>query len=160
MCIRDRVRVASSTGVITSTTGGVPTSGTKTVVTFVYNVTDTVKEYVSVTTTTSLATGENRELLGTETVADSSLFESKIAIVEHSDFSQIQNQAGNSGNDNRSFAGVGSPGDSDYLPPVTDPKPGDNNDVIEIGELNNTGMLGADVQSLSLIHISEPTRPY
>ena len=55
-------QVNSTTGVVSSTTTSA--TGAATVVTFVYHVKDSKKDYVNVTTTTSLATGVDRKLLG------------------------------------------------------------------------------------------------
>ena len=96
--------------------------GSAAIVTFVYNVKDEREEdYVSVSTTTS---GVTRKLDGTETTAETSIFASKIGIVESSDFTKITTQAGNSLND-------------------TDTANGGNNDgTVQISELDNSGELG------------------
>ncbi len=118
-----QVSLFNSDEAVVTTTASIPTAGTAAVVTFVYNVKDSEKDYVSVSTTTSLATGVDRKLKGSETLAETSLFESNIAIVESSDFTQITNQAGNSANN------------------------ADSDGNVQIGELNATNMLGSALQT-------------
>ena len=147
---------ASDTATVTATDSvGSPDAA---IVTFVYNVLDEEKDYVSVSTTTSLATGVDRKLTGKETTAETALFQSKIAIVEASDFTQIVNQSANISNDNKFVQEVIVTGDNPATTDVVetsyvtvvgvaDDNPGSNNDVIEIQELNNADMLGEDVQT-------------
>ena len=113
----DSVGVASVT--TTSPVGGSPFV----VVTFVYNVKDTAKKYVTVTTNTSLATGVDRVLDGAETTARSSLFSNKIALFEGTDYTKIVNQSDNvTGND-----------------PVANG--GDADGVVQVDELGNADQL-------------------
>jgi hypothetical protein len=108
------------------TTTAAPTAGNAAVVTFVYNVRDTVKNNVSVSTTTS---GVVRKLTGTETTAETSIFASKIGIVESSDFTMISTQAGNSLNDTDTAAG------------------GNDDGTVQVSELDNSGALGSALQT-------------
>ena len=117
-----QVSQANSSDAQVTTTAQTP-AGNAAVVTFVYHVTDSEKDYVSVSTNTSLATGVDRKLNGSETTASTSLFESSIAIVESSNFTQITNQAGNT---NNNADGLGK---------------------VQIGELNATEMLGGTLQT-------------
>ena len=117
-------RALSDTAQVTTTAP--PTAGSAAVVTFVYNVQDTEKNNVSVSTTTS---GVTRKLTGTESTAETSIFESKIGILESSDFSSVTTQAGNSLND-------------------TDTDNGGNDDgTVQVSELDNSGALGDDLQT-------------
>ena len=143
---------ATATVIATDPVTGSPEAA---IVTFVYNVLDSKKDYVSVSTTTSLATGVDRKLKGEETTAETALFQSKVAIVEASDFTQIVNQAANIANDEGSTPAVlgDDPSTEDTVEEdfvvtaaVDDPLPGTNDDKIQIEELNNAGMLGEDVQ--------------
>ena len=96
------------------------------VVTFVYHVEDTEEKNVTVTSNTSLATGVDRVLNGVETTPRSSLFMSEIALFEGTDYTKIVNQVTNTANDAV---------DND----------GDDNGVVEIDELDNTGQLGEEL---------------
>ena len=116
-------RADSTIAVVKTTDPPGADAGSAAVVTFVYHVKDRAKDYVSVSTTTSLATGVDRKLDGEETTAETNLINSKIAIVESSDFTQITNQAGNSANN------------------------ADNAGKVQIGELNRTNMLGPALQT-------------
>ncbi len=95
------------------------------IVTFVYHVKDTAKDYVSVSTTTS---GVTRKLTGTEATATTSVFESKIGVVESSDYTKLTTQAGNSLNDTDTANN------------------GNNNGTVQISELDNSDGLGAALQ--------------
>jgi hypothetical protein len=97
------------------------------VVTFIYNVTDSKKNYVTVTTNTSLSTNVDRKLTGTESSAASSLFQSSIAILASLDYSQVVSQEANLANDDTANGGNG---DGD----------------VQISELNNASQLGDDLQ--------------
>ena len=97
------------------------------VVTFVYNVKDTAKKFVTVTTNTSLATGVDRVLDGVETTARSSLFSSKIALFEGTDYTKIVNQSDNvAGND-------------------PDANGGDADGVVQVDELGNAAQLDKEL---------------
>ena len=94
------------------------------VVTFVYNVDDEAKDYVNITSNTSLATGVQRVLTGGETTARSNLFRSKVALFEGPDFTKIVNEITNLTNETGS---------------------GSDNVVINIAELDNTDQLGEEL---------------
>ena len=96
------------------------------VVTFVYHVKDKAKDYVNITSNTSLATGVQRVLTGGETSARSNLFRSQVALFEGPDFTKIVNEITNLTNDDIANGG-------------------NDNDVVEIDELNNTDQLGAEL---------------
>ena len=119
----DEQKQIDSVGVASVTTTS-PVSGSPfVVVTFVYNVKDTAKKYVTVTSNTSLATGVDRVLDGVETTARSSLFSSKIALFEGTDYTKIVNQSDNvTGNDS-----VANGGDADG--------------VVQVDELGNADQL-------------------
>ena len=118
----DSVQNATATVVATSSVG----NQTVAVVTFVYHVLDEAKDYVNVTSNTSLATGVERVLTGGETTARSSLFRSKVALFEGSDFTKVVNEITNLTND----------GDGGSDP---------DNVVINIAELDNTDQLGEEL---------------
>ena len=119
-----------SVGVPTVTATGQAISPTPAVavVTFVYNVDDEAKDYVNVTSNTSLATGVERVLTGGETTARSNLFRSRVALFEGPDFTKIVNQVTNLENDDMANGG-------------------NDNDVVEIAELDNTDQLGEELFS-------------
>ena len=108
-------------------TSSVGSATDEVVVTFIYNVKDTAKNYVTVTTNTSLSTNVDRKLTGTENSAANSLFESKIAILASLDYSQVVSQEANNANDDTANGGDG---DGD----------------VQISELNNASQLGDDLQ--------------
>ncbi len=117
------VSQADSANAVVTTTAAPSVSGAA-IVTFVYNVKDSAKDYVSVSTTTS---GVTRKLDGAETTAETSIFASKIAIVESSDFTRITTQAGNTLNDTTGG--------------------GNSDDTVQISELDNSGALGSALQT-------------
>ena len=139
----DSVGVASVT--TTSSVDGTPFV----VVTFVYNVKDTAKKYVTVTTNTSLATGVDRVLDGAETTARSSLFSAKIVLFEGADYTNVVNQVTNSRNDWGALANADEG--------VTGrPDNGGNDDgVIQISELNNTSVLGDELFGRVTLTVTE-----
>lgn len=96
------VSTANSADATVRTTGDL-TAGDDAIVTFVYNVKDTVKKYVSVSTTTS---GVARTPNGVETTAETGVFESKIGVVESSDYTNITTAAGNPANNTDNSDGV------------------------------------------------------
>ncbi|MDE3268645.1 MAG: hypothetical protein OYI31_09385 [Chloroflexota bacterium] len=117
------VSLVNSLNAQVQTTANTP-AGVAAVVTFVYHVRDTKKDNVSVSTTTS---GVTRKLTGTETTAETSIFASKIAVVESSDFTKITTQAGNTLNDTSGG--------------------GNSDGTVQISELNNSGALGSALQT-------------
>ena len=145
----DEQKQIDSVGVASVTTTS-PVSGSPfVVVTFVYNVKDTAKKYVTVTTNTSLATGVDRVLDGAETTARSSLFSTKIALFEGADYTNIVNQVTNSRNDWGALANAaeGVTGRPD--------NGGNDNGVIQISELNNTGVLGDELFGRVTLTVTE-----
>ena len=110
-------------GVVNATSRIVGDS-TAVVVTFVYHVDDEAKDYVNITSNTSLATGVQRVLTGGETTARSNLFRSQVALFEGPDFTKIVNEITNLTNDDGT--------DKDNV-------------VINIAELDNTDQLGDEL---------------
>ena len=111
---------------MTTTGSGVVITGTNDVVEvqFVYNVVEKATKFVTVTSNTSIAGGQNLLLDGQEDSAASSKFKATIAVFENSDFSKIVFEAENSANDDS----------------TSDPKDG-----VQVSELDKNDGLGEEL---------------
>ena len=116
--------ISFSAGTVT-TTIDVPANQVV-VVTFVYDVTDTIADNITITSNTSVAAGKNRQLAGVETGAATDIFESKVALITSSDLGLIESESADTANDEIVNGG-------------------DDNGKVEIDELNNTADLGVTV---------------
>jgi len=120
--------VTQSTGTIT--VGSVPAipANSEVLITFGYDVADSVTKNVTLSSNTSVAAGKNRSLTGAETSATSGIFASKVALFTGGDLAKIESESQDSAND---LAANG----------------GDADGTVQVDELNATTGLGTDLNT-------------
>ena len=120
--------VTQATGTITI--GSVPAipANSEVLITFGYDVADSLTKNVTLSSNTSVAAGKNRALTGVETSATSGIFASKVALFTGGDLAKIESESQDSAND---LAANGGEGDG----------------TVQVDELNGTTGLGTDLNT-------------